>query len=469
MGAIRSALVHQFMGEAILTVVIGVAAALLLVFAILPAFNTLTQKHIQLPITEPYFWFAIVAGSVLIGLLCGSYPALYQSAFSPVRAIRGSLTFGSGALWFRKGLVVFQFVLSIMLIVGTIVISRQVRYVQGAHLGYDRENLIYIPLEGDLSAKYNVFKEKSLSVQGVRAISRIDINPTVIPNLTGGVMWQGKDPNSFVQFSQAAIGYDFISTMKMELKLGRDFSPVFKSDSVGYILNETALALMNYKHPIGMPFALWEMQGTIIGVVKDFHFSSLHDNIQPIVLRLNESIKTGWVLVRIEPGKTRDALAGLQNIASEINPEFPFTYKFSDEEYQRLYVTEQIIERLSNAFAFLAIFISCLGLLGLTMFTTEQRQKEIGIRKVLGAPGLSLFGLLSKELFLLVILSMAIASPLAWYSMNGWLQSYAYRIDLTPWTFILAGTLAILIALATTSFQIIKAVVVNPVDTLRSE
>jgi ABC-type antimicrobial peptide transport system permease subunit len=469
MGAVRSALVQQFIGEAILTVVMAFAAALLLVFAILPAFNTLTQKHIQLPVTEPYFWLTIVVGALLIGLLSGSYPALYQSAFNPVRAIKGSLKFGNGALWFRKGLVVFQFVLSIMLVVGTIVISRQVRYVQDAHLGYDRENLIYIPLEGDLSAKYDVFKARSLSVRGVNGISRITNNPTVIPNLTGDVKWDGKDPNSFVQFSQSAIDYDFISTMKMELKFGRDFSPGFKSDSVGYIVNETAIALMNYKDPIGMPFALWGMQGTIIGIVKDFHFSSLHDNIRPIVLRLNKSIETGWVLVRIEPGETHDALAGLQAVATEINPQFPFTYKFSDEEYQRLYITEQIIAKLSNAFAFLAIFISCLGLLGLTMFTTEQRQKEIGIRKVLGAPGLSLFGLLSKELFLLVTISMAIASPLAWYSMNGWLQSYAYRIDLTIWTFIVAGTLAILIALAATSFQIIRAVVVNPVDTLRSE
>ena len=468
-GAIRSALVHQFMGEAILSVLIAFAAALMLAFFLLPIFNTLTQKQIQLPVTEPYFWLVIGLASIFIGILSGSYPALYQSAFNPVRAIKGSLKFGNGALWFRKGLVVFQFVLSIMLIVGTIVISKQVRYVQSAPSGYDRENLIYIPLEGDLSAKYNVFKEQGLSVQGVKAISRITNNPTVIPNLTGGVMWEGKDPNSFVQFSQSAVDYDFIKTMSMEMKLGRDFSHDFKSDSVGYIINETALSLMNYKDPIGMPFTFWEMPGSIIGVVKDFHFSSLHDKIVPIVLRLNEAIETGWVLVRIEQGKTQGALAGLQNIVTELNPKFPFTYKFSDEEYQRLYVTDQIIVKLSNAFAFLAIFISCLGLLGLTIFTTEQRQKEIGIRKVLGAPGISLFGLLSKELFLLVSVSMVIASPLAWYSMNGWLQSFSYRIDITLWTFLLAGTLAILITLATTSFQIIKALLVNPVNMLKAE
>ena len=473
-GAIRSALVHQFMGEAILTAFIAFAIAILVAFFVLPVFNTLTQKQIQLPVTDPYFWLTMGLTSIFIGILSGSYPALYQSAFNPVRAIKGSLNpgsyrGGSGALWFRKGLVVFQFALSIILIVGTIVISKQVHYVQNAPLGYDRENLIYIPLEGDLGTKYNALKEQGLGVQGVKAISRITNNPTRIPNLTGGVMWEGKDPTSFVQFSHSAVDYDFIKTMSMEMKLGRDFSQDFKSDSVGYIVNETALALMNYEDPIGMPFTLWGMQGSIIGVVKDFHFRPLHDEIWPIVLRLNTAIETGWLLVRVEWGKTQDALAGLQKIATELNPKFPFTHKFSDEEYQHLYVTEQIIGKLSNTFAFLAIFISCLGLLGLTIFTTEQRQKEISIRKVLGAPAISLFGLLSKELFLLVFVSLAIASPLAWYGMNGWLQSFSYRINITLWTFFLAGTLAMLITLATTSFQIIRTLLVNPINALKIE
>ncbi|OOG73178.1 hypothetical protein B0E43_13725 [Algoriphagus sp. A40] len=468
-GAFRSALVSQFVGEAILTVLLAFALGLLIVFAALPVFNAITQKQIQIPIGQPYFWLSMGAASILLGFISGSYPALYQSGFNPLKALKGSLKFGSGALWFRKGLVVFQFALSIMLIVGTIVISKQVRYVQDAHLGYDRENLIYIQLEGDLGAKYKVFKDQGLGVNGVKTISRITDNPTRIANGTGGVEWEGKDPNSFLPLTYSAVDYDFIKTMGMEMESGRDFSPEFGSDSVGYIVNQEALKLFNYKDPIGMPLTLWDTKGTIIGVVKDFHFSSLHNNISPLLFRLSEGIEQGWVLVRIEPGKTKEALAGLEKISKELNPQFPFTYKFSDDEYQQLYNSEQVVTKLSNAFAFLAIFISCLGLLGLTMFTTEQRTKEIGIRKVLGASQISLFNLLSRELFILVSIAIVIASPLAWYVMNGWLQDYAYKIDITVWIFIVSGMLAVLIALVTISFQTLKALLTNPVKSFKSE
>jgi ABC-type antimicrobial peptide transport system permease subunit len=250
---------------------------------------------------------------------------------------------------------------------------------------------------------------------------------------------------------------------------GRDFSPAFQSDSVGYMVNEKALKIFNYKDPIGMPLQFWGNQGTIIGVVKDFHFNSLHRNIEPLILRLGENTNRGWALIRIEAGKTKDALEGLERVCKELNPQFPFAHQFADEEYNYLYTTDLVVEKLSNAFAFLAIFISCLGLLGLTMFTTKQRTKEIGIRKILGAPLISLFNLLSKELFILISIAIVIASPLAWYVMNNWLAGYAYKIDITIWTFILAGMLSILIALITISFQTLKALLTNPVNSLRSE
>jgi putative ABC transport system permease protein len=218
-----------------------------------------------------------------------------------------------------------------------------------------------------------------------------------------------------------------------------------------------------------MPLRLWEGKGTIVGVVKDFHYTSLHDNINPLVIWFGEDIKRGVAVVRIEAGKTKDVLAGLGTICKELNPQFPFTYKFSDEEYNKMYLSEQVVEKLSNAFAGLAIFISCLGLLGLTMFTMEQRTKEIGIRKILGAPLMSLFSLLSRELFLLVSIAILIASPLAWYVMNDWLQEYAYRVSITAWVFVLAGGTSIIIALFTISFQTLKALMVNPVNSLRSE
>jgi len=353
--------------------------------------------------------------------------------------------------------------------VGTIIVSKQVRYVQSANLGYDRENLVYIPLEGNLDTKYKIFKDLSLDINGVKMISRVSENPTHINNGTGGITWEGKDPNAFLEFAQVAVGYDFIKTMGMEMERGRDLSPEFKSDSVGYIVNQEALRLINYDDPIGKPLTLWDTRGTIVGVVKDFHFNSLHTNIGPLLLRLDEEARGGWAIARIEAGKTKEALAGLEKINKELNPKFPFTYQFSDEEYQKLYANEEVVSKLSNAFAFLAIAISCLGLLGLTIFTTEQRTKEIGIRKILGAPLFSLFNLLSKELFILIFIAIVIASPLAWYAMNDWLQAYAYKIDITIWIFIFAGMLSVLIALVTIGFQTMKALLINPVKSLRSE
>jgi len=272
-----------------------------------------------------------------------------------------------------------------------------------------------------------------------------------------------------VDITQVAIGYDFIRTMGIELLQGRDFSPEFKSDTAGYIVNETAWKLFNYKNPIGMPLTLWGMKGTIVGVVKDFHINSLHVEIKPLMLRLDDAMEGGWALIRLEPGKTNVAMASIKRAWKEFNPYFPLDYQFSDQEYQKLYASEQVIEKLSNAFAVMAVFISCLGLLGLAIFTTGQRTKEIGIRKILGASLVSLFNLLSKELLILISLAIVIASPVAWYIMNDWLNGYAYRIDITIGIFILAGLLAIAIALITISFQTLKALFANPVKSLRTE
>lgn len=468
-GAFRVALIRQFLSEAILISATAFMVAIAWVWMVLPVFNSVTQKQIVLPFDNILFWAGLLSLTVLTGLLSGSYPAFYLSSFNPVRAFKGSLKFSGQALLFRKGLVVFQFVLSIVLIVGTIVITLQVNYVQSTHLGYDRENLIYIPLEGDLPGKYKILKDQALATPGVQSVSRVSQNPTHIQNSTGGVQWEGKDPNAVLQFTQAAIGFDFLKTMKIELAQGRDYAAEFPSDSVGYIVNEKALALFNYKDPIGAPLTFWQRKGTIIGVVKDFHFNSMHVDINPLVLRLGEELPWGGALVRTEAGRTKEALAGLEKICKELNPKFPFTYRFTDDEYQKLYTSEQIVDKLANAFAVLAIFISSLGLLGLTIFTAEQRTKEIGIRKVLGASAISLFHLLSRELLLLVMLAMLVAAPIGWYVMSDWLNDYAYRIELSWWMFAASGVLAVLIALGTTSIQTIKALLANPVNSLRSE
>ncbi len=468
-GAERFSLIRQFIGEALLIVTMAIVIALVLATAVLPAFNLLTQKQIVMPFGQPGFWLIITALLVLTGFISGSYPALYLSSFQPVKVLKGLPKFSNSAVWLRKGLVVLQFTLSIVLIIGTIVVRGQVDYIQKMNLGYDRDNLIYVPMEGDLIPKYKLFKTEISQVPGIEFVSRITDNPTEIANGTGGVQWTGKDPNADIEFTESAVGYDFVKTMHLQLAEGRDFSKDFASDSVGYLINESALKIIGYKDPIGKPLTFWKKPGAIIGVLKDFHFSSVHTPISPLVLRLGENFDWGQALIRIMPGKTNEALAALKKVCTELNPKFPFTYKFSDEEYARLYKSESVISKLADYFAFLAIFISCLGLLGLIMFTAEQRTKEFGIRKVLGASPMVLFGLLSRDFLILVLIAMLIASPVAWMVMNNWLEDYVYSIHIAWWMFAIAGVLVIAIATVTVSFQAIRTALANPVKSLRTE
>jgi putative ABC transport system permease protein len=265
------------------------------------------------------------------------------------------------------------------------------------------------------------------------------------------------------------VGYGWLKMLNLQLLQGRDFSLEFPTDTNAYIINETALKLIGYKDPIGRPLSIFGQHYKIIGVVKDFHFKSLHDPIEPLLINLNEQIHWGFIMVKARAGQTREAIASMQKVHRELEPNFPFTFSFTDEEYQHLYNNEQMIGRLSDSFAVLAIFISCLGLLGLAMFTSEQRTKEIGIRKVLGASELNIFGMLSRDFLELVGIALVIASPVAWLLMNNWLREYAYRTNIAWWIFAVAGAGAIGIALLTISFQAIRAALANPVTSLRSE
>ena len=468
-GAMRSMLIRQFLGESLLLTIIAVLFSLVLIVLMLPLFNHVTHKEISLPFGDLSFWLKLSALTIITGIIAGSYPALVLSAFKPVKVLKGSLTIQSGAVFFRKGLVVFQFVLSVVLIISTIIITRQVNYLENQNLGYDRENLVFIPLEGNLAGKYNTFKTELMKMDGIQEVTRTTDVPTNIQNSTGGVDWDGKDPNVDIQFTQASVGYDFVRTLKLKILEGRDFSQDYSSDSTGYLVNEAALKRIGYTSPIGKRLTFWGKKGTIIGVLKDYHIASLQEAIVPLILRLGEKSDYGNALVRTKPGQTKQALASLELLCKQLNPSYQFSYYFSDEEYQKLYDNEQVISKLSNVFASLAIIISCLGLLGLAMFTAEQRVKEIGIRKVLGAGLGSLFSLLSTEFLILVGIALLIASPLAWYGMNKWLQNYAYHTKVEWWIFVLAAIVSLLITLATISFQTIKAALVNPVKSLRSE
>jgi putative ABC transport system permease protein len=468
-GAVRGLLIRQFIGEAVLMALLSVILALFLVALVLPAFNQLTAKQIRVPYDQWTFWASIAVLTLLTGIFSGSYPAFFLSALNPVTVFKGARLSGGGGVWFRKGLVVFQFVLSIVLIISTISISRQIRFMQQANLGYDRENLLYIPIEGDLSAKLDVFKTEAARLPGVRGISLFSESPTEMNNGTLSFGWTGKAPDEHIRFIHDEVGPDFMKTMKLQMAQGRDFSPDFPSDSLGVIVNETAVATMGYKDPVGKPVFFGNKQGHIVGVVKDFHFRSLHDPILPLVLHMGSKQDFSTILVRSDAGQTKLALTGLEQLCKELNPKFPFTYKFSDQEYAKLYKSEEVTGRLSVIFAVLAILISCLGLLGLSIFTAEQRTKEIGIRKVLGAGIPSLFGLLSREFIGLVGFSFAIAIPLGWAAMHQWLLNFAYRTDIPWWTFGISGSLVMLIALTTVCFQAITAARRNPVQSLRAE
>ncbi|MBA4850878.1 ABC transporter permease [Emticicia sp. BO119] len=469
MGAVRFALIRQFIGEAVLLTFFSTIITVFAVYFLLPYFNTLTGKQMSLPIDQPFFALGIIGLLLFTGVLAGSYPAFFLSSLSPIRVLKGSLKFSANASFLRKGLVVFQFVLSIVFMIGMVVVYQQVEYLQTENIGYNRENLISIPLEGDLVVKYDSFKEEALKANGIKSMSSISQNPTSIRNSTGGLNWVGKDPNVNIQFTFAFINYDWVKTMDLKMAYGRDFSRTFSTDSVGLIINEAALKRINYKNPIDQPLTMWGRKGKIVGVLKDFHFTSLHEDIKPLVIRLEPTINDGNILIRTEKGKTKEAIDNLERLFKDFNPNFPFTYKFVDEEYAKLYKSEQMVSRLSGYFALLAIVISCLGLFGLAAFTAEQRTKEIGIRKVLGASVGSIVGMLSGDFVKLVLIAAVVAFPIAGWVMTDWLKNFAYRIDIGIPIYIIAGVAAALIALLTVSYQAIKAALMNPVKSLKTE
>jgi hypothetical protein len=294
-------------------------------------------------------------------------------------------------------------------------------------------------------------------------------SPTEIEHHTNSISWPGKDPNADISFADGIVGYDFVKTMKLQLKTGRDFSPQYGADSTGFLVNEAAVKRMGFDDPVGKTVVWGRQSGTIIGVLKDFHFNSMHQSIEPLILRLDEKWPWGNILVRVKNGNTKQVLTGLEKLSKEINPQFPFTYQFSDLEFAKLYRSETVVNRLSDCFAFLAIFISCLGLFGLATFTAAQRTKEIGVRKVLGASVPGIVAMLSGSFVRLVVIAMLIAFPVAWFAMQKWLQHFAYKINIEWWVFALAGLTTIIIALITVSYQSIKAALSNPVQSLRTE
>ena len=467
-GAERATLIGQFVGEAVLTAGIALLFAVVLVWLLLPSFNKMTEKHIAIQYDNPFYWLTLLGLALLTGLVSGSYPALFLSSLQPVRILKGTLRFNAGAVLFRQGLVVFQFALSLLLIIGTLIVGQQVDYIRTKNLGLDRENVVYMPLEGDLPKRFEAFKRDLLQSPGIQAVSSSGQDPMAIGNSTIGVEWKGKDPADKTLFTQMPVGYDFIETMRIKLLDGRDFSPGVVTDTSNYIVNEEAARRMGMKQPVGQDLKFWDKPGKIIGLMKNFHLNSLRVAIEPLIIRL-DTVYNSTLLVRTQAGQTEKALASMQTLAKKYNPAYPFAYEFADDTFQKQYQGEMLVGKLANTFAVLAIFIACLGLFGLAMFTAEQRTKEIGVRKVLGASVTSIVALLSKDFLRLVLIAILLATPLAWWAMSRWLQDFVYRIDIEWWVFAVAGVMAVGIALLTVSFQSIKAALMNPVKSLRME
>jgi len=470
MGAERGVLVKQFIGEAFLSTCFAVAIALVITVILLPIFNTITQKHLLIPVNHVEFWFWLFGLTLITGGLAGSYPAFYLSAFNPVKVLKGNNVTRLSGIWVRKGLVVFQFVLSIILITATVVVSTQVNFIQNQNLGFNRTHLLDLPIEGKLGAKYSVLKNEALQLPGVTSVTSTNTAPTFINNFTNNVSWAGKEAGNVVSFAQIEVGYDFLNTLQLRLLEGRDLSKANPTDSSAYIINETAREKLGYTHPLGRPITFNGMTGNIIGLVRDFHFRSMHEKIPPLIIRFARWKIDGFeLLVRIKPGDPKETLAGLKQIFRQLNPDFPFSYSFVDDQFQKLYTSEYLVGRLSKIFTLIAILISCLGLIGLSTFTAEQRVKEIGIRKVLGASITSLFSLLSLEFLILVGLALVIAIPGGWLAIDTWLKGFAYHIEIEWWMFIFPTILIIVITLATVSFQAARVALLNPIKSLRVE
>lgn len=468
-GAIRPHLMGQFLAESLVVALLSLLLALLIIYLVLPYFNTLGGKDLALDFTNVQLITGLLGVTVVTGLLAGSYPALYLSGFVPATVLKGNFTgAGSGSL-FRNTMVVIQFAVSISLIVGTTIVYRQLKYIQQLNLGYDKENLLYVPMTGELWSKYEALRTRLGGNRLTSQYSFISDLPTTSSGATISVEWKGKDPNTQPLFYNLAIDENFEEVFKATLLDGHGYGENAQADSVNIIVNEMALKTMDMplESAVGTKITVWGTERTIIGVVKDFNFKPVQETIGPMFL--NRNTWGGFAMIRTLPGETENTIAALEQICKEMNPSYPFNYSFLDQDIANLYQAEQRLGSLFNVFAALAVIISCLGLYGLSAYLAERRTRELGIRKVLGASGFQLVYLLSATFTRPILIATAIAVPLAWYGMSQWLGGFAYHVAIDWTIFVIAFLSALFIAWLTVSFELVKAATTNPVTSLRSE
>jgi predicted permease len=479
LGAGKKRLVIQFIGEALLMAALATIAAVIIMTLVLPLFNTLIQKNLSLHLSNPLHLSALLIITLVCGFLAGSYPSMYLSSFNPVNVLKGLKINTGSAAFIRKGLVVFQFAVSIVLIIATIIVYQQIQYVKNRDLGFTKNNLIEVNMQGDMTKHFDVIKQDLVNTGAIENVAISDHTIIDGGNNTDGLSWQGKKPGNKILVSWRDVSTDFFSASGIRMLEGRNFEP---TDSVNFdnsslrpnvIITQSLAKLMGKGSAIGKTIFDENdtlLHATVVGVINDYVYGDMYGKPDPVIFCCLAPRFANTMYVRIKSQTNlQQALSEVEMVMKKDNPLYPFEYKFVDDRFNEMFLSEALISKLSGVFAMLAIIISCLGLFGLAAYTAERRTKEIGIRKVLGASVPGITTLLSKEFIKLVSISCLVAFPLAWWIMHNWLQNYQYRTNLSWWVFALTAIGALMIALTTVSFQSIKAAIANPVKALRSE
>jgi putative ABC transport system permease protein len=467
-GSRRKELIFQFLGESVFITFISALFALVLVELLLPSYNLLVNKTVAIDYSNPWLWVIAVGGVLFIGIVSGSYPAFYLSSFQPVKVLKGKLTVGKGASTPRKVLVTLQFGFSIFLIIGTVVIYQQIMHVKARDMGYDRENLMQIWTNNELETNFEAVRSELVSTGVVKSVCKSNSPITAIFS-NNEVAWSGMDTEQRVAFSTIATEYDYAETMGVKMLEGRDFSRDFKSDSSAVVINQAASEYMGIKNPIGQKIKIFGSDLEIIGVMQNVVMGSPYQPVEPLTMIFDPEWSSTITVRLNKTDDLKSSISTVENVFKKLNPNYPFEYRFADTDFEKKFSTINLISRLATIFASLAVIITCLGLFGLAAFTAEQRTKEVGIRKVMGASVTSLVILISKDFSRLVIFGFLISAPIAWWFLNNFLERYPYRTEIVWWMLPLAGLSALVLALLIVSTQALKAAVSNPVESLRSE
>jgi len=469
-GSLRGQLIKQFFCESFLIATLAFAFSLLLLWLTMPWFNNIAGKQMAILWNSPFFGLACIGFTLFTGVIAGLYPALYLSSFNPIKVLKGTFKAGRFATLPRKVLVVTQFTVSVILIIGTIIVFKQIQFAKNRPVGYSRDGLVDIEVTNDdLHKHFDALRTDLLQSGAVAEIAESTSSTTGVNNHRGDVSWKGKDPSMTSFFGNINVSTNYGKTVGWQFTDGRDFSSRSVADSTAIVLNEAAVKYMGLKNPVGEIVRVGKWDMTVIGVVKDMVMESPYEPVKQSIFRIGRGAMDD-ILIKINPKmSTHDALGKVEAVCKTYSPSVPFSYRFADDEYARKFATEERIGKLASSFAMLAIFISCLGLFGMASFVAEQRIKEIGVRKVLGASVFGLWRLMSRDFVSLIIIALFIATPVAYYFMHGWLQHYTYRAELSWWIFALTGAGAIIITLLTISYQSIRAALANPVKSLRSE